>query len=80
MRQRDEIRHGQFYPEFSSATSLADAFGLVRLKGPMAHPTSLMFIYRHSHLRRRYRLVLLLSYLTYVPLFNSYVDDLVTPV
>ena len=49
----------------SSAASFADAFGLVRHKGLMACITSLSFIYRHSHLPRRYRLVSL-SYLTYV--------------
>ena len=52
--------------KLSSASSLADAFGLVRQKGLMACLASLKFIYRHSHLPRRYRLVSL-SYLTYVP-------------
>ena len=63
----------------SSATSLADAFGLVRKKGLMACFTSLKFICRHFHLRRRYRLVSL-SYLMYVPFSSSYVDDLMTSV
>jgi hypothetical protein len=40
--------------KISSAASLAG--GLVRQKGFMACLTSLTFIYRHSHLRRRYRL------------------------
>jgi len=48
----------------SSAAPLADAFGLVRQKGLLACLTSLTFICRHSHLRRRYRLVSL-SYSTY---------------
>jgi len=52
--------------KLSSAAFLADAFGLVRHKGLMACLTSLNFIYRYSHLPRRYRLVSL-SYLTYVP-------------
>jgi len=38
-----------------------------------------LFIYRHSRLQRRYRLVSL-SYLTYVPFPGMYVDDLVTSV
>jgi len=57
--------------KLSSAASLTDAFGLVRQKRLMACLTSLTFIYRHSHLRRRYRLVWL-SYSTYVPLLSSY--------
>jgi hypothetical protein len=65
--------------KISSAASLADAFGLVRQMALVACLTSLTFIYRHSHLRRRYRLVLL-SYLTYVPFSGLYVDDLVTSV
>ena len=65
--------------KISSAASLADAFGLVRQKGLMACLVSLTFIYRHFHLRRRYRLVSL-SYLTYVPFSCSYVDGLVTSV
>ena len=65
--------------KLSSAVSLADAFGLVRHNGFMACLASLTFIYRHSHLRRRYRLVWL-SYSTYVPLSSSYVDGLVTSV
>ncbi len=36
--------------KLSSATCLADAFGLVRQKGLVACLTSLTFIYRHSHL------------------------------
>jgi len=63
--------------EISSAASLADAFGPVRQKGLMTCLTALTFFYRHSHLRRRYRLVSL-SYLTYVPFFSSYEDGLVT--
>jgi hypothetical protein len=59
--------------KISSVGSLADAFGMVRQKGLIACVTSLTFIYRRSHLRRRYRLVSL-SYLTYVPLSSSYVD------
>jgi hypothetical protein len=65
--------------KISSAASLAGAFGLVRQIALVACLTSLTFIYRHSHLRRRYRLVLL-SYLTYVSFSSSYVDDLVTSV
>ena len=65
--------------KLSSAASLADAFGLVRQKALMACLTSLNFIYRHSHLPRRFRLALL-SYLTYVPFSSSYVDGLVTSV
>jgi hypothetical protein len=65
--------------KISSATSLADAFGLVRKKALMACVTSLNFIYRYSHLRRRYKLVSL-SYSTYVPFSTSYVDGLVTSV
>jgi hypothetical protein len=65
--------------KISSVGSLADAFGMVRKKGLMACVTSLTFIYRHSHLRRRYRLVSL-SYLTYVPFSISYVDGLVMSV
>ena len=45
----------------------------------MACVTSLNFIYRHSHLRRRYQLVSL-SYSTYVPFSSSYVDGLMTSV
>ena len=62
--------------KISSVGSLADAFGMVRQKGLMAYVTSLTFIYRHSHLRMRYRLVSLF-YLTYVPFSISYVDGLV---
>jgi len=62
--------------KISSATSLADAFGLVRQKGFMACVTSLIVIYRHFHLRRQYRLALL-SFLTYMPFSSSYVDGLV---
>jgi hypothetical protein len=39
--------------KLSSAASLADAFGLVRQKRLMTCLTSLNFIHRHSHLRRR---------------------------
>ena len=63
--------------QLSSAASLADTFGLVRQKALMACLTSLKFIYRHSHLPRRFRLVSL-SYLTYVPFSSSYVDSLLT--
>jgi len=63
--------------KISSAASLADAFGLVWQKGLLACFTSLIFIYRHFHLRRRYRLASL-SFLTYVPFSSSYVDGLVT--
>ena len=63
--------------KISSAASLADAFGLVRQKGLLAYLTSLPFIYRHSSLRKRYKLFSL-SYLTYVPFSSSYVDGLVT--
>ena len=63
--------------KLSSAASLIDTFGLVRQNGPMTHLTSLTLIYRHFHLRRRYRLVSL-SYLTCVPFSNSFVDGLVT--
>jgi len=65
--------------KISSAASLADAFGVVRQLGFMACVTSLTFIYRHSHLRRRYRLVSL-SYSMYVLFSSSYVDGLVTSV
>ena len=61
--------------KISSVASLADAFGVVRQKGLMACVTSLTFIYRHSHLRRRYRLVSQ-SYLTYVSFTSSFVDGL----
>ena len=63
--------------KLSSAASLA--FGLVRQKGLMACLAFLSFIYRHSHLPRRYRLVSL-SYLTYVSFSSSYVDGPVTSV
>jgi len=65
--------------KISLGASLANAFGLVRQKGLMACLTSLTFIYRHCHLRRRCMLVSL-SYLTYVPFSGSYVDGLVTSV
>ena len=39
--------------KLSSAASLADAFGLVRRKRLMTCLTSLNFIHRHFHLRRR---------------------------
>ena len=65
--------------KLSFAASRSDAFGLVRQKRLMACLTSLTFIYRHSHLRRRYRLVWL-SYSTYVPLLSSYIDGPVTSV
>ena len=65
--------------KISTAASLPDAFGPVRKKGLMACFTSLKFICRHFHLRRRYRLVSL-SYSTYVPFSSSYVHDLVTSV
>ena len=65
--------------KISLGASLADAFDLVRQKGLMACLTSLTFIYRHFHLRRRCMLVSL-SYLTYVPFSGSYVDGLVTSV
>jgi len=61
----------------SPVASLADAFGVVRQKGFMPCVTSLTFIYRHFHLRRRYRLVSL-SYLTYVLFTSSYVDGIAT--
>ena len=54
-----------------------NAFGLVRQKGLIACLASLTFIYRRSHLRRRYWLVSL-SYLTYVPFSRLFVDGLVT--
>ena len=41
----------------SSAAPLSDAFDIVRQNGLIARITSLTFIYRHSHLRRRYWLV-----------------------
>jgi len=63
----------------SSSAPCADAPDLVRQKGLMAFLTSLTFLYRHPHLRRRYRLVWL-SYSTYVPSSSSYVDGLVTSV
>ena len=65
--------------KLSSAASLAEAFGLVRQRALMACPTSLKFIYRHSHLPRRFRLVSQ-SYLTYVSFYSSYIDGLVTSV
>ncbi len=65
--------------KLSSAPSLANAFGLVRQKGPMACLASLNFIYRHSHLSRRYRRASLSS-LTYVLFSSSCVDGLVTSV
>ena len=65
--------------KISSAASLADGFGLVRQIPLVTCLTPLTSIYRYSHLRRRYRLVLL-SYLTYVSFPSSYVDDLVTSV
>ena len=65
--------------KLSFAAPLADALGMVRQKGLMACLTSLTSVYRHSHLRRRYRLVWL-SYSTYVPLSSPYVDRLVTSV
>ena len=65
--------------KLSSAASRSDAFGLVRQKRVMACLTSLTFIYRHSHLRRRYRLVWL-SYSTYVPSSSSYIGWPVTSV
>ena len=63
--------------KLSSVASLADAFGLVRQKGFLAGLISLNFIYRHSHLPMRYRLVSL-SYLMYVPFSCSDVDGVVT--
>ena len=54
----------------SSAAPLSDAFDIVSQKGLGAYITSLTFIYRHSHLRRRYWLVSL-SYLTYVVLLHA---------
>jgi len=68
--------------KLSSATSLVDAFGLVRRKVLIACLISLTFInfiYRYSHLRRQYRLVSS-SYLAYVAFSSSYVDGLVTSV
>jgi len=65
--------------KLSSAASRADALDSVRKKGLMACLPSLTFIYRHSHLRRRYRLVWQ-SYSTYVPSSSSYVHGLVTSV
>ena len=65
--------------KLSSAASRTNAFGLVRQKRLMACLTSLTFIYRHSHLRRRYRLVWL-SYSTYVSSSSSYIDGPVTSV
>jgi len=65
--------------KLSSADSRADALGLVRQKGLTTCPTTLTFIYRPSHLRRRYRLVWP-SYSTYVPSSSSYVDGLMMSV
>ena len=66
-----------FLSKLSFAAPLADALGLVRQKGFMACITSLTSVYRHSLLRRRYRLVWL-SYSTYVPSSSSHVHGLVT--
>jgi len=63
----------------SVLSKLSSAASLVREKGLMACFTSLNFIYRYTHLPRRYRLVSL-SYLTYVPFSSSYVDGPVTSV
>ena len=65
--------------KLSSAASRSNAFGLVRQKRLMACLTPLTFIYRHSHLRRRYRLVWL-SCSTYVSSSSSYIDGPVTSV
>ena len=65
--------------KLSSAASRANPLGSVRQKGLTACLTSLTFIYRHPHLRRRFRLVSL-SYSTYVPSSSSYIDGLVTSV
>jgi len=62
-----------------SKIAAVNAFGLVRQEGLVTCLASLTFIYRQSHLRRRYCLVSP-SYLTYVPFSRPYVDGLVTSV
>ena len=59
--------------EISSTASLADVFGLVRQKALLGCLISLTFIYRHSHLQRRYRLVSPFFF-AYVLFSSSYVD------
>jgi len=69
----------QFYPNFHQLPPLLVHLAWYIRRGSWHVSHLWLFIYRHFHLLRQYRLVFL-SYLTYVPFSSSYVDDLVTSV